>query len=111
MDFTLGCDVGTLRRADDQSAVQIRFDTWMRYSHIAAVALPERATIHRSELRDLARATWASGTCATPEAIERLFVATMMWGSGTANGRGPRYTDEALSTRSVPGVLTDARAL
>jgi Putative 8-oxoguanine DNA glycosylase OGG-like protein len=38
-------------------------------------------------------------------ALESLFVHTMAWGSGTTNGRGPRYTDQALASGAVPEVM------
>lgn len=34
-----------------------------------------------------------------------LFVATMMWGSGTTNGRGPRYTARALTDERLIDTL------
>jgi hypothetical protein len=38
-----------------------------------------------------------------------LFVATLMWGSGTTNGRGPRYTAAALGDRRVLQTLERTR--
>lgn len=35
----------------------------------------------------------------------RLWVATMMWGSGTSNGRGPWRTAQGLADRDMPTVL------
>ncbi|HEV8298965.1 MAG TPA: hypothetical protein VGQ20_16780 [Acidimicrobiales bacterium] len=40
-----------------------------------------------------------------------LFVATMMWGSGCTNGRGPRYTDAALRDRRLVDTLQATAAL
>jgi len=36
-------------------------------------------------------------------------VKTMMWGSGTTNGRGPRYTNKALSDGKLVGTLIKVR--
>ena len=66
-----------------------------------------RATHHlgRSDLKLLAnKAKDPSGNIA-------LFVATQMWGSGTTNGRGPRYTAAALVDDRLVGCLTDTRLL
>jgi hypothetical protein len=40
-----------------------------------------------------------------PDGLRDLFVAVMIWGSGTTNGRGPRYTEAALSDARMPAVL------
>ncbi|MEU3550294.1 hypothetical protein [Streptomyces longwoodensis] len=40
-----------------------------------------------------------------PEGLRDLFVAVMIWGSGTTNGRGPRYTEAALWDSRMPAVL------
>jgi hypothetical protein len=40
-----------------------------------------------------------------PDTLRDLFVAVMIWGSGTTNGRGPRYTADALSDPRLPHVL------
>ncbi|MGA4983656.1 8-oxoguanine DNA glycosylase OGG fold protein [Streptomyces sp. GESEQ-13] len=44
-----------------------------------------------------------------PGSLRDLFVAVMIWGSGTTNGRGPRYTDAALSDGRLPDVLRSTR--
>ncbi|MER6568391.1 hypothetical protein ABT288_20010 [Streptomyces sp. NPDC001093] len=44
-----------------------------------------------------------------PDGLRDLFVAVMIWGSGTTNGRGPRYTEAALSDARMPGVLRATR--
>jgi hypothetical protein len=46
-----------------------------------------------------------------PAGLRRLFVAVMIWGSGTTNGRGPRYTAAALSDQRLAGVLSRTAAL
>ncbi|MFG2671432.1 hypothetical protein [Streptomyces sp. NPDC048445] len=40
-----------------------------------------------------------------PDSLRDLFVAVMIWGSGTTNGRGPRYTEAAVSDARMPAVL------
>ncbi|MFB0617338.1 hypothetical protein [Streptomyces sp. AGS-58] len=45
-----------------------------------------------------------------PDGLRDLFVAVMIWGSGTANGRGPRYTEAALCDPRLPSVLRTTRA-
>ncbi|MGA5876607.1 hypothetical protein ACPC3D_12360 [Streptomyces cellulosae] len=37
-----------------------------------------------------------------PGSLRDLFVAVMIWGSGTTNGRGPRYADRDTRTRHCP---------
>ncbi|MFD0650992.1 hypothetical protein I1A49_21355 [Streptomyces malaysiensis subsp. malaysiensis] len=44
-----------------------------------------------------------------PDGLRDLFVAVMIWGSGTTNGRGPRYTEAALSDARLPTVLRTTR--
>ncbi|GHH03949.1 hypothetical protein [Streptomyces rubradiris] len=44
-----------------------------------------------------------------PESLRDLFVAVMIWGSGTTNGRGPRYTEAALSDPNRTAVLRTTR--
>ncbi|MFJ3867338.1 8-oxoguanine DNA glycosylase OGG fold protein [Streptomyces nigra] len=44
-----------------------------------------------------------------PDSLRDLFVAVMIWGSGTTNGRGPRYTEAALSDARMPTVLRTTR--
>ncbi|MEU2409253.1 hypothetical protein ABZ609_33815 [Streptomyces rubiginosohelvolus] len=44
-----------------------------------------------------------------PEGHRDLFVAVMIWGSGTTNGRGPRYTNAALSDPRMRPVLRTTR--
>ncbi|WP_455360781.1 8-oxoguanine DNA glycosylase OGG fold protein [Streptomyces sp. SYSU K21746] len=43
------------------------------------------------------------------DSLRDLFVAVMIWGSGTTNGRGPRYTEAALSDARMPDVLRTTR--
>ncbi|WP_405890254.1 hypothetical protein OG427_17860 [Streptomyces sp. NBC_00133] len=44
-----------------------------------------------------------------PNSLRDLFVAVMIWGSGTTNGRGPRYTEAALSDARMSTVLRTTR--
>ncbi|XMN08419.1 hypothetical protein ACK8N7_21470 [Streptomyces griseobrunneus] len=45
-----------------------------------------------------------------PDGLRDLFVAVMIWGSGTTNGRGPRHTSAALSDARLKDVLRTTRA-
>ncbi|MFI6107849.1 hypothetical protein [Streptomyces sp. NPDC051310] len=56
---------------------------------------------------DLAAARQALGD--DPEALRDLFVAVMIWGAGTTNGRAPRYTSVALGDARLPHVLEATR--
>lgn len=107
-DPTLGIAFPTskLRSAQAQSAVTVNPQVWSNYPAMADAELPR--SILRSDLTDLATATdWDSDA-----QIRRLFVMTMAWGSGTTNGRGPRYTQAALSSEtSALEALRDAREL
>ncbi|CAM5737229.1 hypothetical protein SHIRM173S_13168 [Streptomyces hirsutus] len=60
--------------------------------------------LSRADLAELRQATGDS-----PDGLRDLFVAVMIWGSGTSNGRGPRYTAAALSDTRLPHVLTTTR--
>ncbi len=44
-----------------------------------------------------------------PDGLRDLFAAVMIWGSGTTNGRGPRYTEAALLDPRLPTVLRTTR--
>ncbi|WUT79269.1 hypothetical protein OG896_36155 [Streptomyces sp. NBC_00669] len=59
--------------------------------------------------QDLARLCDEAGD--DPVGLRRLFVAVMIWGSGATNGRGPRYTEVALSDPRLTGVLSRTAAL
>ncbi|GAA4796656.1 hypothetical protein GCM10023220_24480 [Streptomyces ziwulingensis] len=43
------------------------------------------------------------------DGLRDLFVAVMIWGAGTTNGRGPRYTEAALADPRMPAVLRTTR--
>ncbi|MEV5812190.1 hypothetical protein [Streptomyces mutabilis] len=59
------------------------------------------------ERSDLARLRDLAGDDA--DGLRDLFVAVMVWGSGTTNGRGPRYTEAALSDTRLHTVLRTTR--
>jgi hypothetical protein len=60
--------------------------------------------VSRSDVADL-----RDGIGDDPDGMRDLFVAVMIWGSGTTNGRGPRYTEAALSDCRLPDVLRTTR--
>lgn len=66
-----------------------------------------RGQVRRADIAQLSRAVDATD----PDSVIRLFVATMMWGSGTTNGRGPRYTAAALDDPRLIPSLVDTRQL
>lgn len=110
-DDTLGISIGDVCRSSGQRAAVINFSTWAAYPPIAEVAGPSRDSIHRSELGEVAAEIWSRRSGPDPASIKHLFALTMMWGSGTTNGRGPRNAARALSGGSVADVLTEARLL
>ncbi|WP_325063630.1 8-oxoguanine DNA glycosylase OGG fold protein [Streptomyces marianii] len=59
------------------------------------------------ERSDLARLRDLAGD--DDDGLRDLFVAVMVWGSGTTNGRGPRYTEAALSDPRLSRVLGATR--
>ncbi|CAN5639565.1 hypothetical protein BH24ACT5_BH24ACT5_18840 [soil metagenome] len=97
----LGTDT---RAASNQAPVRLNPSTWIAYPETARVVrgvLPDR--VSRDDLRRMAGdVAWSNPS---DVALESLFVHTMAWGSGTTNGRGPRYTNLALSTGAVPEVM------
>ena len=91
-------------KAVKQSPVAFRPATWQ--PHLEKAGFPQilgdlglRNTIDRKQLCSMARDTQ------TTDSRRRLFLATMIWGSGTTNGRGPRYTKMALESAELDGVL------
>jgi hypothetical protein len=65
----------------------------------------QQVAVERRDLVALAQAVDADD----PITLRRLFVATMMWGSGPWNGRGPRYTAQALKDPQLAGALRESR--
>ena len=91
-----------------QEAVQINPIIWKQYEHVSKV-LPDPATSYsRNNLKQLVTGAFKDND---PQLISELFVKTMMWGSGTTNGRGPRYTNKALSGGKLVATLIKAREL
>lgn len=93
-------------------AVSFNPATWRRWLTGAdAVSVlddfEDAAMIDRDDLVKLASAARSGGAAAQV----RLFVATMIWGSGTTNGRGPRYTYAALEDSRLVECLYDSHAL
>ncbi|MET9809009.1 hypothetical protein [Streptomyces halstedii] len=108
-----------------QKAVRFRPETWRPWlePHGAAHILDagwERATgpgadrlIDRDGLtavRERAGADRNGDPGGDADGLRDLFVAVMIWGSGTTNGRGPRHTAAALSDPRLPTVLRATRA-
>ena len=86
-----------------QKAVNINPAVWMDYEAISRVIPHLGTSINREELRSLARSAFdVNGGL-----LSELFVKTMMWGSGTTNGRGPRNTNKALVEGNPHDVLID----
>lgn len=63
------------------------------------------ATVERADLLNLA----ATIEDDDPTTLRRLFVATMMWGTGQSNGRGPRYLSLALADSRLDETLHHTR--
>lgn len=85
------------------------WEPWLDHPD-AALVLKEfgpRGTVGRQDL--LALATAARSGAASEHV--QLFVATMIWGSGTTNGRGPRYTHAALEDARLVDCLASTHAL
>ncbi|GAB2926753.1 hypothetical protein GCM10027075_28760 [Streptomyces heilongjiangensis] len=103
-------------RGRRQGLVRFRPSTWRPWlepydvAHVLDVGR-EDATSSRGDRLigrdDLAAARQAAGD--RPEGLRDLFVAVMLWGSGTSNGRAPRYTGAALGDPRLPGVLDATR--
>ena len=97
-----------IKLSHSQEAVQINPIIWKQYEHVSKV-LPDPATSYsRNSLKQLVTGAFRDND---PQLISELFVKTMMWGSGTTNGRGPRYTNKALSDGKLVGTLIKAREL
>ncbi|MCC0580203.1 8-oxoguanine DNA glycosylase OGG fold protein [Streptomyces californicus] len=99
-----------------QKPVRFRPGTWhpRLASHAAAhvldmgvESLGKPASDRLIERGDLACIRDLAGD--DPDGLRDLFVAVMVWGSGTTNGRGPRYTEAALSDPRLPRVLRTTR--
>ena len=104
--YSLGIDFprGKLRSAIDQGPIEARPETWSdrtKYPLMAQMRLP--TSIARSNLVDEYRALSVDDD----DGLREVFVRTMMWGSGTRNGRGPRNTHAALAEPNFADVLRE----
>ncbi|MGW3556141.1 8-oxoguanine DNA glycosylase OGG fold protein [Streptomyces sp. NPDC000963] len=100
-----------------QAPVRFRPATWRPWlePHGAAQALGLGAvdTTSKSGDRFISRDDLAAAREALsddPEELRDLFVAVMIWGAGTTNGRAPRYTSAALGDTRLPYVLEATRS-
>ncbi|MFJ7041996.1 hypothetical protein ACIQVC_01110 [Streptomyces sp. NPDC101112] len=103
-------------RGRRQESVRFRPSTWRPWlepyhaAHVLGLGTADDASTGGDRLLgrdDLAAARRAAGD--SPEGLRDLFVAVMIWGSGTTNGRAPRYTGAALGDPRLPGVLDTTR--
>ena len=95
-----------IHSASEQGQVEINTEIWTNYEAIAAV-LPKPANSYsRVDLMKLASDAFSEND---HQLISEIFIKTMMWGSGTTNGRGPRYTSKALSDGKLVATLIKAR--
>ncbi|MFF3518637.1 hypothetical protein [Streptomyces sp. NPDC002573] len=92
-----------------QKPVRFRPGTWRprlashRAAHVLDIGVESASGPGGDRLierGDLARLRDHAGDDA--DGLRDLFVAVMIWGSGTTNGRGPQYTEAALSDPSPP---------
>ena len=95
-----------IKLSHSQEAVHINPIVWKQYEHVSKT-LPDPATSYsRNNLKQLVTGAFRDND---PQLISELFVKTMMWGSGTTNGRGPRYTNKALSDGKLVATLIKVR--
>ena len=95
-----------IKLSHSQEAVHINPIVWKQYEHVSK-SLPDPATSYsRNSLKQLVTGAFRDND---PQLISELFVKTMMWGSGTTNGRGPRYTNKALSGGKLVATLIKVR--
>ena len=98
-----------LRKVSQQSPVTINPTTWVnedKYPRTREVIAEPPASLTRDDLRAEAVRFHRDPT---EEYAKLLFVKTMMWGSGKSNGRGPRYTNQALESGLVAKGMSDIR--
>ncbi|MEQ8145595.1 hypothetical protein [Streptomyces sp. OP7] len=101
----------------EQKAVRFRPATWHKRlevhgaAHVLDIGISCTSgasgdrLISRDDLARLRERVTDGGS----DGLRDLFVAVMIWGSGTTNGRGPRCTDAALSDVRMSSVLTSTR--
>ena len=94
--------------SEQQKPVDINPAVWTKYEVISEV-LPHPTILYsRADLKALVLPAFQDND---PRLIKELFVKIMMWGSGTTNGRGPRYTSKALKESELVAVLIKVREL
>ena len=94
--------------AKRQESVKINPAVWTKYEVISEVLPQPMSSYSRADLKGLVSLAFRENN---PQLIKELFVKTMMWGSGTTNGRGPRYTSKALKESELVAVLIKVREL
>ena len=94
--------------SEEQKPVQINPAVWTKYEVISEVLPHPTTSYSRADLKALVLPAFQEND---PQLIKELFVKTMMWGSGTTNGRGPRYTSKALKDSELVAVLIKVREL
>ena len=94
--------------SEEQKPVQINPAVWTKYEFISEVLPQPMSSYSRADLKALVSPAFREND---PQLIKELFVKTMMWGSGTTNGRGPRYTSKALKEGKPVEVLIKVREL
>ena len=104
LDMTLGCQMPTIRPVISQAEVSINSSVWTAYPEIEAVIPDPPVLISRSDLKAEAALIFQRGDMI---GLPKLFVKTMMWGSGKTNGRGPRYTASALCHSDITQLMKE----
>ena len=94
--------------SEQQKPVDINPTVWTKYEVISEVLPHPMSSYSRADLKALVLLAFQEND---PQLIKELFVKTMMWGSGTTNGRGPRYTSKALKEGKPVEVLIKVREL
>ena len=85
----------------------MRPSTWLADRYVGVIHGPLPDAISRSDLvTAIGETDWQIDAD-----VSRVFVLVMMWGSGTRNGRGPRYTATALRSPHAVDHLRHARHL
>lgn len=103
-------------RPDPQRLVKIHPQTWIKWLGISGSqsGLPWLNTAEHVQVigrADLVGLSQAAEADRSGDNLRRLFIAVMMWGSGTTNGRGPRYTAKALADGRIDETLAQTQRL
>ena len=101
-EITRGCKIPMISHANAQEPVLINPSVWTAYPEIKSVVPKPPAFISRNDLKDAAVSAFKLNDLSE---LPRLCVKTMMWGSGTTNGRGPRYTASALRRSDIAQLM------